>query len=52
GLRAICYLFIVSAFLDYINSLIFVQTVESLAGVDNLCALAGAQWSFAVGFDD
>lgn len=52
GLRIICYAFIVSAFTDYINSLVFVQAVTPLASVDNLCVLANGEWSYAVGFDD
>ncbi|NIV16928.1 MAG: hypothetical protein GWN47_00630 [Woeseiaceae bacterium] len=52
GLRIVCYAFIVSAFIDYINSLVFVQSVTPLTGVDNLCALVSQQWSYAAGFDD
>ena len=52
GTRALCYIFIVSAFLDYYNSLVFVQAVSPLAGVSNLCGLVAEQWSYAVDFDE
>ena len=52
GLRVVCYAFIVSAFVDYINSLIFVQSVTPLPGIADLCALADSGWSFATGFDE
>lgn len=52
GLRVLCYAFIVSAFLDYVNSLTFVQSVLPLADVNNLCALTDAGWSYTTGFDE
>ena len=52
GARAICYFFIVSAFLDYFNSLLFVQAVTPLLGVSDLCSLAADQWSYAVDLDE
>lgn len=52
GIRAVCYFFIVSAFVDYANSLIFVQAISPLAGVTDLCSLAGQNWSFAVDLDE
>ncbi|MGI9222686.1 MAG: hypothetical protein ACR2QS_16795, partial [Woeseiaceae bacterium] len=52
GCRAICYFFIVSAFIDYANSLVFVQAVSPLAGISDLCSLAGQQWSYAVDLDE
>lgn len=52
GLRIVCYAFIVSAFLDYVNSLTFVQSVSPLLGVTDLCTLVGEQWSYAVDFDE
>lgn len=52
GLRAICYVFIVLAFADYINSLTFVQSVVPLAGVSDLCALAGQQWDYSIDLDE
>ena len=52
GTRALCYIFIVSAFLDYYNSLIFVQAVSPLSGIGDLCRLATEQWSYAVDFDE
>lgn len=51
GLRIVCYGFIVSAFLDYVNSLVFVEAVTPLQGVSSLCALAG-DWAYAVDFDE
>lgn len=50
GLRIVCYVIIFSAFLDYVNSLVFVEAVTPLAGVSDLCALAG-DWSYTVQFD-
>ena len=52
GLRIVCYAFIISAFLDYVNSLTFVQSVSPLLGVTNLCTLVGEQWSYAVDLDE
>lgn len=52
GLRLVCYAFIVSAFLDYVNSLTFVQSISPLIGVTDLCALVGEQWSYAVDLDE
>lgn len=52
GFRILCYAFIVSAFIDYIQSLMFVQPVVPLAGISNLCALVGDGWSYAVTFDE
>ena len=52
GLRAICYIFIVSAFFDYVNSLIFVQAVSPLIGISDLCSLVSEQWSYAVDLDE
>ena len=52
GLRAVCYIFIVLAFVDYINSLTFVQSVVPLAGISDLCALAGEQWDYSVNLDE
>ena len=52
GLRLVCYAFIVSAFLDYVNSLTFVQSVAPLIGVTDLCALVSEQWSYAVDLDE
>lgn len=52
GLRILCYAFIVSAFVDYVNSLIFVEAVVPLAGVSDLCTLAADGWSYAVTLDE
>lgn len=52
GTRALCYTLIVSAFLDYYNSLVFVQAITPLAGVTDLCSLVTEQWSYAVDFDE
>ena len=52
GLRIVCYAFIFSAFLDYVNSLTFVQSVSPLLGVTDLCKLVGEQWSYAVDLDE
>ena len=52
GLRLVCYAFIVSAFLDYVNSLTFVQSVAPLIGVTDLCALVSEQWAYAVDLDE
>ncbi len=52
GLRIVCYAFIFSAFLDYVNSLTFVQSVSPLLGVTDLCTLVGEQWSYAVDLDE
>lgn len=52
GFRIICYAFVVSAFVGYISSLVFVQAVQPLDGVDSLCGLADMGWSYATGFDE
>jgi hypothetical protein len=52
GTRAICYIFIVSAFVDYAHSLVFVQAVTPLAGVTDLCSLTSQDWSFAIDLDE
>lgn len=52
SLRAICYLFIVLAFYGYVVDAIFVHRVSPLPGVNNLCALAGQGWSYAITFGE
>ncbi|MDX1498576.1 MAG: hypothetical protein R3176_01685 [Woeseiaceae bacterium] len=52
GLRIVCYAFIVSAFIDYIQSLLFVRAVAPLAGIGDLCVLAADGWSYAVSLDE
>ena len=51
-LRAICYLFIVSAFYGYIVDAMFVYQTSPLPGVTNLCALVGQEWSYATTFGE
>jgi hypothetical protein len=52
GLRAICYVFIVYAFYGYIGNLVSVQAVTPLAGISDLCALAGDNWSYSVSLEE
>ena len=47
-----CYFFIVSAFTGYVEDAIFVHQVSGLAGIDNLCSLAGQGWSYAITFGE
>jgi hypothetical protein len=51
-LRAICYLFIVSAFYGYVVDMVFVYQTSPLAGVTNLCELASQNWSYATTFGE
>jgi hypothetical protein len=51
-LRAICYLFIISALYGYIVDAIFVHQTSPLPGVTDLCALAGQNWSYATTFGE
>lgn len=51
-LRIVCYIFILSAFSGYIGDAIFVRQVSELAGVRDLCTLAGRGWSFAITFGE
>jgi hypothetical protein len=52
GLRAICYAFIVYAFYGYIGNLVSVQAVTAVAGISDLCALAGDDWSYSVSLEE
>ena len=52
GLRVFCYAFIVYAFYGYIVNLTYLNSTTPLPGVSDLCALAGADWSFAVNLDE
>ena len=52
GMRAICYLFIVSAFYGYIVDALFVHQVLPLADVSSICGLADQGWSYATTFGE
>ena len=52
SLRAICYLFIVSAFTGYIEDAVFVYQTSPLAGIRDVCALADQGWSYATTFGE
>ena len=51
-LRAVCYLFIISAFYGYVIDAIFVHQTSPLAGVTDLCALVSLDWSYATTFGE
>jgi hypothetical protein len=51
-LRAVCYLFIISAFYGYVVDAVFVYQTSSLPDVSNLCTLAGQGWSYATTFGE
>ena len=52
ALRAVCYLFIVSAFYGYVVDAIFVYQTSPFPGVSDLCVLAGEGWSYATTFGE
>ena len=52
ALRAVCYLFIVSAFYGYVTDALFVYRTSPLPGVSDLCALVGQNWSYATTFGE
>lgn len=52
GLRALCYLVIVSAFYGYIQNLTFLYEASILVGVNDLCSLVQEHWSWAVTLDE
>ncbi len=52
GLRAICYAFIVYSFYGYLIKLLFVLGATPMAGVTELCTLAGGEWDYAVDLDE
>lgn len=52
ALRAICYLFIISAFYGYIVDTVFVYHTSPFPGVTDLCALVGQNWSYATTFGE
>jgi len=52
ALRATCYLFIVFAFYGYVTDALYVFQTSPLAGVSDLCTLAGQSWSYATTFGE
>lgn len=52
GVRVLSYTFIVYAFYGYIVNLAFINQVSEYAGVSDLCSLAMAGWSYAMGLDE
>jgi len=52
GLRAICYAFIIYAFYGYVVNLLFLDGTVPLPGIDDLCMLAGQQWSYSNNLDE
>jgi hypothetical protein len=51
-LRAVCYLFIVSAFYGYVVDAAYVYQTSPLTGISDLCALVGQNWSYATTFGE
>ena len=51
-LRAVCYLFIVSAFYGYVVDAMYVYQTSPLPGVTDLCALVDQNWSYATTFGE
>jgi len=52
GLRAICYGFIVYAFYGYIANLAFLYEARVFTGLDDICTLPPAAWSWATTLDE
>ncbi|MDX1507735.1 MAG: hypothetical protein R3358_05615 [Woeseiaceae bacterium] len=52
GIRFFSYVFIVIAFVGYVEQLVFVYDVAPAAGLVDLCALDGDGWVFAVDFEE
>lgn len=52
GLRAVCYAVIIYAFYGYIVNLVFLDGVSPFTGLNDLCALAVDQWSYAIDLDE
>jgi hypothetical protein len=52
SLRAICYAFILYAFYGYVTKLMFQYGVTYLPDINNICALAADQWSYAADLDE
>lgn len=50
--RAVCYTVIVAAFFGYLGKLLALYAATPMPNVDDLCELAGSDWSYAVGLDD
>jgi len=51
-LRAVCYLFIVSALYGYIVDTVFVYQTSPLPGITDLCTLVSQNWSYATTFGE
>jgi hypothetical protein len=51
-LRAVCYLFIISAFYGYVVDALYVFQTSPLDGVTDLCTLVGQNWSYATTFGE
>lgn len=52
GLRALCYTFIVYAFYGYIQNLTFLYESTVFSGLNDLCTLPPAAWSWADTLDE
>ena len=52
SLRAICYAFIVYAFVGYLTNLTFVQAITPRSGVSDFWSLVQDQWSYSIDFDE
>jgi hypothetical protein len=52
GLRILCYVTIVNAFLGYVADMRFVSDTVAFAGAADLCALPTGEWSWAVTFGE
>jgi hypothetical protein len=52
GLRALCYVTIVIAFVGYVDDMQFVSDTILLADVSNLCALPVGEWSWPITFGE
>ena len=52
SLRAICYLFIISAFTGYVEDALFVYQTSALSGISDVCALSDQGWSYATTFGE
>ncbi len=51
GVRAVCYLFVLSAFYGYLTKYLMIKGAEAFA-VDDVCTLADAGYSYLVGLDE
>ena len=52
GLRFFAYVFILIAFVGYIDQLLFMYDVAPAAGISDLCTLSGTDWVYAVDFEE